>query len=413
MIAYLLSFIDRQILSLLIEPIRSDLGISDTQFGLLNGLAFSLFYATMGIPIAALSDRTSRPRIICAGIVIWSMATMLSGLARSFPQLFFARICVGAEEAALSPAAYSLIGDLFPREQLGRAVAVYSLGSFLGAGVAFLVGGWVIAATTQAGAVTIVGILVQPWQLTMMMVGAPGLLLALVIALACKEPRRSTATVRAEGLGGALHHLKKQRRIFLPHMFGFAITATSLYGLLGWSPAYLMRTFDFTPGQAGLWLGLIAIVAGGGGNLASGLFMDRLLRRGHADAPFLTGMIGAAGIIAPIALLPLATAAVPAACLLAAGLFFASFPMAPSTAVVQIVTPPQLRARVAAIFLCLNAILGLAVGSALIGFINDRALAGRGTGIAMASVVVVAALSSVLLLAFGRAPYARATRTTK
>ena len=131
MIAYIFSFIDRQILSLLIAPIQADLGISDTQFGLLHGLAFSLFYATMGMPLASLSDRMSRPLIIAVGVALWSFATMACGLARGFGQLFLARVAVGAGEAGLSPATYSLISDLFPREKLGRAVAVYSIGSFL------------------------------------------------------------------------------------------------------------------------------------------------------------------------------------------------------------------------------------------------------------------------------------------
>lgn len=133
--AYVLSFVDRQILSLLIGPIKADLGISDTAFALLHGFAFSLFYATLGIPVAGLSDRTSRPVVISAGIAVWSLATAACGLAASFAGLFAARIMVGAGEAALSPASYALINDLFPRERLGRAIGVYSLGSFFGAGL--------------------------------------------------------------------------------------------------------------------------------------------------------------------------------------------------------------------------------------------------------------------------------------
>jgi MFS family permease len=140
MVAYVFSFIDRQILALLIGPIQADLKLSDTQFGLLQGLAFSLFYATMGIPIASLADRHPRPLIITVAVAFWSLATMACGLAGTFMALFLARLGVGAGEAGLSPATYSLIGDLFPRERLGRAIGVYSMGSFLGAGIAFLVG---------------------------------------------------------------------------------------------------------------------------------------------------------------------------------------------------------------------------------------------------------------------------------
>ena len=138
MVAYVFSYIDRQITTLLIQPIQADLALSDTQFGLLHGLAFALFYATMGVPIAQLSDRHSRPLIIAVGVFLWSVATAACGLARTFWQFFAARVAVGVGEAALSPATYSMLADYFPKDQLGRAVAVYSTGSFIGAGLAYL-----------------------------------------------------------------------------------------------------------------------------------------------------------------------------------------------------------------------------------------------------------------------------------
>ena len=174
MIAYIFSFIDRQIMALLIGPIQADLGISDTQFGLLHGFAFSIFYATMGIPIAALSDRKSRPVIIAVGVAFWSLATAACGFARAFLQLFLARVCVGAGEAALSPATYSLISDLFPKEKLGRAVAVYSLGSFMGTGIAFLLGGWVIGAVSAGGPQYWLGLRLAAWQMTFIIVNSSG-----------------------------------------------------------------------------------------------------------------------------------------------------------------------------------------------------------------------------------------------
>ncbi|MGA1731008.1 MAG: MFS transporter, partial [Steroidobacteraceae bacterium] len=179
-VAYVLSFIDRTILALLVAPIRADLGISDTQLSLLHGLAFAIFYTTLGIPIALLADRLNRRNIIAAGIAVWSLATAVCGLTRSFAQLFLARVAVGVGEAALSPAAYSMIADLFPRERLGRALGIYNVGAFAGAGLAFLIGGAVIAAVAQAGAVhlPVLGE-VRNWQLVFFIDGLPGLLLAL------------------------------------------------------------------------------------------------------------------------------------------------------------------------------------------------------------------------------------------
>lgn len=144
MLAYIFSFIDRQILALMIEPIKADLQLSDTQFSLLHGLAFSLFYAVMGLPLAYIADRFSRPKLISIGIIVWSLATATCGLSKNFIQLFLSRMAVGVGEAALSPAAYSMFSDMFSKDKLGRAVGIYSIGAFLGGGIAFLVGGYVI-----------------------------------------------------------------------------------------------------------------------------------------------------------------------------------------------------------------------------------------------------------------------------
>lgn len=407
MVAYVLSFIDRQILSLLIEPIKADLGLSDTQFGLLGGLAFSLFYATMGIPIASLADRRSRPWIIATGIAVWSIATAMCGLARSFPQLFIARIGVGAGEASLSPASYSLIGDIFPRDTLGRALAVYSLGSFLGAGIAFLVGGAVIGMVSAHGVTVLGGVAFKPWQLVFLIVGLPGIFLSSLILLTVHEPREARGAPAADipAFGAVLAMLWERRAIFLPHMAGFTMAAMTLFALLSWAPAYLMRTYHLTPASSGVWLGVIAIVAGGGGVLTSGWSVDRMTRRGRGDAAFRTGMIGTVGTVAPLALLPFSATLWVSAGLLSVALFFASFPMPPSTAVMQVAVPPRMRSRVAAIFLCCNSFIGLSLGSALVGILNDRVFPSpAGVGASMALVAASAAVIATGLLAMGCRP---------
>lgn len=191
MLAYIFSFVDRQILALMIEPIKQDLQLSDTQFSLLHGLAFSLFYAFMGIPIALLADRYSRPKIIAIGVAFWSLATAACGLSRNFAQMFLARIGVGVGEAALSPATYSMLSDMFPRDKLGRAVGIYSIGSFIGGGMAFLIGGYVINLLKSVDTVLVPGIgAMRPWQVTFFIVGLPGLLVALLILLTVRDPHR-------------------------------------------------------------------------------------------------------------------------------------------------------------------------------------------------------------------------------
>lgn len=405
MIAYILSFIDRQILFLLIDPIQADLQINDTEFGLLSGLAFSLFYSTAGIPIASLSDRSSRPTIIAAGIAIWSLATAACGLAGSFIALFSSRVMVGAGEAALSPATYSLISDLFPREKLGRATAVYSIGSFLGAGIAFLVGATIISLISETGSTSIFGYQLRSWQLVFVIVGLPGLPLAALFVLTMRDPVPSIE--RAIGgmpsIRDVLRMLSERRAIFVPHMIGFSLAAMALFAILGWAPAYLMRSFGLTAAASGFWLGIVAIAAGGGGVLTSGWMMDRLNRAGRRDAPFLTGMMGAVGVILPAALLPFATSLYAGLAILSFALFFASFPMPPSTAVMQIAAPAKMRSRVSAIFLFCNSILGGAVGSFLVGILNDNVFGTEaGVGSSIGVVAGVAAALAMILLSFGR-----------
>jgi len=181
LIFYIFSFIDRQIISLLVEPIKRDLQVSDTQIGLLQGFAFAIFYTFFGIPIGRLADRVSRKKIIAAGVVIWSLMAALCGLAKNFSQLFLARIGVGVGEAALSPAAYSMITDAFPRQKLGRAFSFYNMGIPIGSGIALLVGGLVVVAVSGAGKTFTLPLFgeVRAWQFVFIVTGAPGLLLPL------------------------------------------------------------------------------------------------------------------------------------------------------------------------------------------------------------------------------------------
>lgn len=240
MLAYIFSFVDRQILALMIEPIKHDLQLSDTQFSLLHGLAFSLFYAFMGIPIALLADRYSRPKIIAIGVAFWSLATAACGLSRNFAQMFLARIGVGVGEAALSPATYSMLSDMFPREKLGRAVGVYSIGSFIGGGMAFLIGGYVIDLLKSVDTVTLpwVGAM-RPWQVTFFIVGLPGLLIALLILLTVRDPQRlglrrnASGQVQKPAMKDTFRFLGRHRRTFFCHYLGFSFYAMALFALLG------------------------------------------------------------------------------------------------------------------------------------------------------------------------------------
>lgn len=414
MVAYIFSYVDRQIMSLLIEPIQADLALADTQFALLHGLAFALCYATMGVPIAHLSDRHSRPLIIAAGVFLWSTATAACGLARTFWQLFAARLLVGVGEGALSPATYSMLADYFPRDQLGRAVAVYSTGSFIGASLAYLGGGAMVSTVSRLGVEhpTIFGTL-RPWQLTFVMVGLPGVIVAALCWLTVHDaPRREYFGESARGKPepiervGVIEFCRAHASALAYHFVGFSFASLALYQLLGWAPAILMRRYGLTPAQSGYVLGAATLVASTTGVLTSGWLNDRLRQHGRLDAPMCTGAIGGAGLVVPVVLLPWAETLAAAMALLCISFFFAAFPMPPSTAAIQLLAPNRLRSRIAAMFLFCNSLFGMAFGSVAIGALNDYVFESPAAVVeSLAIVVGCAGVCTAAVLTAGMRPF--------
>lgn len=411
-VAYVLSFIDRTILALLVAPIRADLGISDTQLSLLHGLAFAIFYTTLGIPIALLADRLNRRNIISLGIAVWSLATAVCGLARSFGQLFLARVAVGVGEAALSPAAYSMIADLFPRERLGRALGLYNVGAFAGAGLAFLIGGAVIAAVAQAGAIELPVIgEVRSWQLVFFIVGLPGLLVALWVMTLAEPIRQAAATAPgSEGmrqrLGDCLRHMRSHWRAYTTHLVGFTLIGLVFNATLAWMPTHLIRNHGLATADAAFWIGMALLVMGSSGVLAGGLLTDRLDSRGAGDGAMKVGLLSACltlPLVAACTLLPSAAASV----WLYAGLVFATtLPFGAAAAAIQIITPAGMRATASAIYLFLLNLVGLGAGPTLVAmgtdflFGNDLAV-----GRSMALVGTLAALPAIGLFFWGLPHY--------
>ncbi|MCW8039017.1 MULTISPECIES: MFS transporter [Acinetobacter] len=379
MLAYIFSFIDRQILALMIEPIKADLNLSDTQFSLLHGLAFSLFYAFMGLPLAYLADRFSRPKIIAVGIIFWSIATALCGLSKNFIQLFFSRMGVGVGEAALSPAAYSMFSDMFSKDKLGRAVAVYSIGSFVGGGIAFLVGGYVIGLLKDLSLIEIpVFGAVKAWQMAFILVGLPGIFIGLLFVLTVRDPKRKGQSVNAEGevekvtIRAAFTFLKKHRKTFTCHYLGFTFYAMALYCLISWSPAFFMRKFSMTPTEAGYMLGTVLLVANTLGVFCAGWLNDWLIQKGRKDAPIITGVIGIVGLVLPLVAFTQVSEYWLAVTLLAPAMFFASFPMPISTTAMQMLAPNQLRAQISAIFLLISNLVAVGIGTTLVALVTDK-----------------------------------------
>lgn len=379
MVAYILSFVDRQILSLMIEPIKADLMLSDTQFSLLQGLAFSLFYAFMGVPIAALADKKSRVKIISVGIAFWSLATAACGLSKNFIQMFLARLSVGAGEAALSPAFYSIVADLFPKHKLGRALGVYAIGAFIGSGLAFLIGGYVIGLLKDVSFITLPVIgEIKTWQLTFMIVGLPGVLLALLMILTVREPERKGLKMDANGVAvkasfkNSIGFIKTHKKTFFCHFIGFSFYTMMLYSLLGWAPAYYMRHFGLDASQTGYILGSIILVANTSGALFCGWLIDFFSKRGYSDAAIRAGAIGCAALIIPSVLFTQVDNMQFSFALIFVAMFFSTFPIPASAAATQMLTPNQLRSQVSAKFLLISNLIALGVGTTAVALITDR-----------------------------------------
>lgn len=401
-VAFIFSFIDRIIIALLVEPIKADLGISDFGIGMLQGLAFAVFYALVGIPIGRWADRYSRRWIIGTGIFLWSVMTAACGLAQNFMQLFLARVGVGVGEAALSPAAYSMISDYFPRERLGRALGVYQAGAFIGAGLSFLVGGLVIGFVMGGDdlVLPLIGA-VRPWQMVFIAVGLPGILVALLMFTVREPARRGTLAGHDGGvpLAAVIRYVGQHRRLFLAHFCGFALLAVPITTILTWVPTYFTRVLGYALPQTALMLGAILILLSPAGVYTGGWLVDVLQRRGYADATFRVG------IIAGILLLPLSFLATsstnPTAALVLFGpfAFVASLSMAVAPAALQLVVPNQLRAQISATWMLVLNIVTAGIGPTAVGFISSYLIVdAMAVGVSIALVNCVSVPLAILAL---------------
>jgi MFS family permease len=276
-----LSYTDRQVLSLLVDPIRGDLKISDTQISLLLGTAFAVIYGIAGIPLGYLADRISRRNLIFAGVCVWSVGTIACGLSHTFGELFASRIVVGLGEAALSPAAISLISDYFPPSRRGTAVGLFLSGIAMGQGAAILIGGGVLHAIESGALASTPLAAYAPWRLVLLLIGGPGLLWALAI-LIIREPARS-ATDGAPAAAGVADRLAWRATPWARVVPIYAVLAAASFvdnAVGAWAPTLLIRDFGKDPAQIGVELGLLLTAGFGGGVLAGGVLADRAGARG-------------------------------------------------------------------------------------------------------------------------------------
>ncbi len=380
-VAYVFSFIDRQILNLLVGPIRRDLGISDTKMSLLMGFSFAVFYSFFGIPLGRLADSKSRRTIISAGMVLWSMLTAACGLVKFFWHFLLLRMGVGVGEATLSPSAYSLISDYFPKETRATAISVYSMAFYIGSGIAFLLGGLVVGfASTKSGwSVPVVGTL-RPWQLVFFVVGLPGALLSLLL-YTIREPTRKGArvTIAADGravvaqvpLRDVIAYMRGNWETFLCHHVGFALLAFSSFGSSAWIPTFFIRRYGWTGAQTGVRYGTILCIFGTLGIVAGGRVADWLAQRGFRDANMRVGLIAALAWIPTGILFPLMPNGSLAAALLIPTVFLMGQPVGIAAAAILEIMPNVMRGQASALYLFVINLIGLGLGPTAVAMFTD------------------------------------------
>lgn len=284
-LASVVSVVDRGILTLVIDPIRRDLGITDVKISLLQGLSFGLFYSIVGLPLGMIADRLSRHRLLILGVITWSLATLFGGLATNFGQLFASRLLVGLGEATLGPCAVSMIADLFPPEKRGRPISIYLMGQAIAGGLGIFVTGLVIRAA-GAGLFTGLPFLggLAPWRIVFVLCGLFGLLVVGLL-LTFREPVRRGAKLSAgAGLGATFAYLRANARLLVPLYVGYAIVVMHSYGMGAWNATFLIRRFGLTAAEVGQRLGTAAMIAGCVGAVTAGILVDRFSRTGGAPA---------------------------------------------------------------------------------------------------------------------------------
>jgi len=378
------SLVDRFALSLLFEPIKADLGLSDTQLGLLHGVAFGLFYATMGIPIAWLIDRWSRKWVIFWGIATWSVMTALCGLCRSFPQLLGARVGVGVGEASLAPAGYSIITDIVANRYRATAISIFQMGSLMGGGLAFLAGGEILGLAESAD-LRDWPILeaMAPWQITFILVALPGVLF-LGLVLLIKEPTRLAPSISEATTSGRTppasklgQELRTRWAMYGSLFIGNGCLIAINYGNMTWLPSILVRQYHWTLTDIGLRFGLVMLTVAPAGVLLGGILADRWNNRGISSAYPRVLLLAATCATTLVFVSLLANSAITLFAAIGAIQFATSMAVGAGPAAVVNIAPHLIRARISAVYVFMINIIGLGIGPIAVGLLSDHWFAGN------------------------------------
>jgi MFS family permease len=380
--AYIFSFIDRQILNLLVAPVRRDLNITDTEMSLLIGFSFAVFYSVLGLPFGRLADSISRPKLIIAGMFTWSLMTGGCGLISSYGQLFLLRMGVGIGEATLSPAAYSMISDSFPPEKRSVPFSVYTMATYVGGGLAFLLGGLLLRyfGARNMFDLPIVG-LTRPWQALFLLLGISGIAFILVL-LTLRDPSRKGARILTTGQGKTKveriplptvwKYFLENRKTLLSLNLGMGLSALAAYGTSAWGITFLVRNHHLTAPRAGILFGIAQIVSGSLGMLTAGKAVAWLTKRGYRDAYMRVAVMASAAWLIPGILYPLVAHTTAAITLIYIAIFFGCMPTCLIPAAIVEIVPNAMRGQATALYLLIVNLIGLGIGPTAVALVTDK-----------------------------------------
>jgi MFS family permease len=403
-----LSYTDRLILNLLVDPIRHDLGITDTQISLLQGVAFAALYAVIGLPLGRFADRFNRRNLILFGVVTWSAATAACGLASGFWPLFAARIGVGLGEAALAPAAMSMIADYFPPHRRGSAIGVFLTGMSMGGGTAVLTGGALLQGFESGGLAlpALFGHL-APWREVLVALAFPGCLMAPLLLTVREPARRETLTAAAAGQSAfepTKRFFSENRWTFIYLFTAFALGNLASYASDAWLPSVLIRRFSLSPVQVGASIGTVSLICGGAGTLLGGVIADRLQHAGRSDAALRFTLVTNLCAL-PLLIFPLMPTLVLALTLAGVSAFVLGMAGTAGLTATQNAVPGEMRGFAVSMQAFMYTLIGLGLGPTLVAFTTDHVYRDpRQVGASIVTVTVPVSIMSAVLLwrALGR-----------
>lgn len=411
-LAYSIAILDRVSISLLIEPLQQDLQINDTQFGLLQGLAFSLFYSLLGLPMGMWCDRARRVPLLSVGIFLWSAATIGCALADSFTELFFARMLVGVGEAALVPCAASLIADYFDPESRPKAYGTFVTGSSLGTAAAMALSGLFLLVANNIIRDFSWAANMREWQIVFILCGAPGIILSFILFFTVKEPKRQGVVQQSQKitLQPIFALFRQYPRAMTALMLGTVLNLVCVYAIVGWFPALFIRVHGWDAMETGYILGAVGMPISIFAAINSGWVISKLTQRGHRDAPLLAATASSLSLVIFGTFACLISS--PTLALVGYGLnaLFLNWNISGVYSGIGQIIPNELRGQVMALHTICSGLIALTAGNFIVGYMSDNIFTSSG-GVAwsLAVLFVGCGIASALILLSGRADFRKAS----